>query len=103
MKKSLVLLTLALCAAFSLAAFADQPIYKWTDSAGTVHYSDKPPKEAPADLQTMDLPAFPAQDSDKLAATQAEQTANTTALLKEQQAEAALQQQQAALAQQQAE
>ena len=102
MKKSPILLALLLCTAFMASAFADQPIYKWTDSNGTLHYSDKPPKEAASDLRTLDLPAFPAQDPAKLAEAQAAQVASTTALLKELQAEDALRQQETALAQQQA-
>ena len=37
---------LLLCLACSLALPAVGEIYKWTDSTGKVHYSDKPPAEA---------------------------------------------------------
>jgi hypothetical protein len=102
MDKLPVLLALVLCTAFTASALADQPIYKWTDSQGTVHYSDKPPKDTAPDLQTLDLPPFPAQDPAKLAAEQTAQAADTAALLKQMQIETVLQQQQTALAQQQA-
>ena len=104
MKKLLVLLTLLCCAASMAAAFADgQSIYKWTDSDGTVHYSDKPPQAAPADLTTLDLPALPPQDPAKVAADQAAEVASTAATLKLLQAQLALQQQQLSLQLQQAE
>lgn len=104
MNKSLLLLCAFLFAVMSSAAvFADdQPIYKWTDAQGTVHYSDKPPKETSADLQTLDLPPFPPQDPAKIAAAEAAQAASTMAVLQQLQAQTVLQQQQAALAQQQA-
>ncbi|HEV7164677.1 MAG TPA: DUF4124 domain-containing protein [Gammaproteobacteria bacterium] len=100
MNKSLLLLCAFLFAVMSSAAvFADaQPIYKWTDAQGTVHYSDKPPKEAATDLQTMDLPAFPPQDPAKIAADQAALAANTAALIQQRQAEEALQQREQELA-----
>lgn len=103
MKKILVLLTL-LCGTASMAvAFADgQSIYKWTDSDGTVHYSDKPPETAPVDLTTLDLPALPPQDPAKVAADQAAEVASTAATLKLLQAQLALQQQQLNLQLQQA-
>ena len=102
MLKPLVLLALILCATFTASAFADQPIYKWTDSNGTLHYSDKPPARATSDLQTMDLPAFPPQDPAKIAADQAALAAGTAALLKQLQAEDTLRQQEMALAERQA-
>lgn len=103
MKKILVLLTLLCGTAFMAAAFADgQSIYKWTDSDGTVHYSDKPPETAPADLTTLDLPALPPQDPAKVAADQAAEVASTAATLKLLQAQLALQQQQLNLQLQQA-
>lgn len=87
---------------FSAAAIADdQPIYKWTDAQGVVHYSDKSPKDA-ADVQTLDLPAFPAQDPAKIAADQAALAASTAALQQQMLNAAALQQQQLAMAQEQA-
>lgn len=99
MKNLPMLSSLALLAAlFSAAAFADgQTVFKWTDTQGVVHYSDKPPAVATADLQTMDLPAFPPQDPAKLAADQAALAASTLALVQQQQAEEALQQREEAL------
>lgn len=94
MKKQLAVSMLALAAAlFSAVASADsQAVYKWTDDQGVVHYSDKPPKEATHNLQTLDLPAFPPQDPAKIAADQAALAASTAALVQRQQAEQALQQ-----------
>lgn len=104
MKKPLILVLLPLAAVFMAAAFADgQSIYKWTDSDGTVHYSDKPPQTQPADLTTLDLPALPPQDPAKVAADQAAEVASTAATLKLLQAQLALQQQQQSLQLQQAE
>ncbi len=65
---SLLFLTLLLPA----LSLADSPqVYKWTDAAGIIHYSDKPPVQAVADVQTLDLPALPPQDPAELAARQA--------------------------------
>ena len=95
----LCLLSLALL--LPAAAFADNSqMYKWTDAQGVIHYSDQPPKQAEADVQTLDIPAFPPQDPVKLAAAQAALTQQAMAM---QQAEAAQQAQAAALALQQAE
>jgi len=49
MKCNLLLLAL-LCAA--TAASAEQ-VYKWTDSAGVVHYSDAPPPQNTQNVQTV--------------------------------------------------
>jgi len=103
MKKLLILVLLPLTAAFMAAVHADgQTVYKWTDSDGTVHYSDKPPAAQPADLSTLDLPALPPQDPAKIAADQAAQAASTADTLKLLQAQLALQQQQLSLQLQQA-
>jgi hypothetical protein len=102
-KQSVSLWIFMFAAVFSAAAIADgQSVYKWTDAQGVVHYSDKPPKETAPDLQTLDLPAFPAQDPAKIAADQAALAASTAALQQQMLNTAALQQQQLALAQQQA-
>lgn len=94
MKKSLALFLLPFIAAiFSPLAGADgQSIYKWTDADGVLHYSDKAPKEAAPDLQTLNMPAFPPQDPAKIAADQAALAASTAALVQQQQAAQALQQ-----------
>lgn len=94
MNKFLALLSITLFAGvFSAAVLADgPPVYKWTDSQGVVHYSDKPPVQAAPDLQTLDLPAFPAQDPARIAADQAALAASTAALIQRQQAEQALHQ-----------
>lgn len=103
MNKLLTFLLLVALAAFATAvAAADQPIYKWTDANGTLHYSDKAPAIAAANLQTLDLPPLPPQDPAKIAADQAAQVASTAATLKLLQAQLALQQQQLALQLQQA-
>lgn len=103
MKKLLILILLPLAAASMATARADgQPIYKWTDSGGTVHYSDKPPETSAADLTTLDLPSLPPQDPAKIAADEAAQVASTAATLKLLQAQLALQQQQLAVQLQQA-
>ncbi len=100
MKKHIALLLIPLlAAAFSpLASADDQSIYKWTDAAGVLHYSDKPPKEAAADLQTLDIPALPPQDPAKIAAEQTALAASTAAMIQQQQAEEALQQREDELA-----
>jgi hypothetical protein len=77
-------------------------MYKWTDTNGVIHYSDKPPTEAAVDLQTMDVPSFPASDPAKLAADQAALLAQTQAVQQLLQAQTAQQAQAKALAQQQA-
>src|SRR5579859_6997982 len=83
----------------SSAAFGDDPqMYKWTDVDGVVHYSDKPPVEAVTDLQTLDIPSFPAQDPAKIAAEQAELVAQIQAVQQLLQTQAAQQAQAAALA-----
>ena len=98
MKPLLILILLPLAAAFAVPAAADGPaVYKWTDSGGTVHYSDKPPETAAPDLQTLNLPPLPPQDPAKIAADQAAQVASTTATLQLLQAQLALQQQQLSL------
>lgn len=85
------------------AAFADgTQYYKWTDAQGVIHYSDKAPVQPAADLQTMDMPAFPAQDPAALAAHQAELVAEAAAAQKLLQAQLAEQAQANALAVQQA-
>lgn len=69
--------------ALAPAAFADgSQFYKWTDAQGVIHYSDKPPVQAAPDLQTMDIPAFPAQDPAELAAHQADLVAQAQAAQK---------------------
>jgi hypothetical protein len=49
MKTTLLLLTL-LCAAASANA---EQVYKWTDAAGIVHYSDSPPPSDAQNVQTV--------------------------------------------------
>ena len=105
MKKPFALISIFLLAGlFAASVLADAPsVYKWTDTQGVVHYSDKPPKEAAPDLQTLDLPAFPAQDTAKIAADQAALAASTAALQQQMLTQAALDQQAAQLAQQRVE
>ena len=102
-KLSVLLLIPLMAVAYSASVLADgQPVYKWTDAQGVVHYSDKPPKETAPDLQTLDLPAFPAQDPAKIAADQAALAASTAALQRQMLNTAAMQQEQQSLDQQQA-
>jgi len=49
MKSKLLLLTL-LCAAATASA---EQVYKWTDAAGVVHYSDAPPPKDTQNVQTV--------------------------------------------------
>lgn len=96
-------LTILVLLALAPAAFADgTQLYKWTDAQGVIHYSDKPPVQAAADLQTIDIPAFPAQDPAELAARQAELVAQTAAAQKLLQVQLDEQTQAAALAAQKA-
>lgn len=86
------------------AAFAADPqMYKWTDSHGTVHYSDQPPTQPAPDLVASDMPTFPPVDQAKVAQQQAELLAQVVALQQLTQAQMAQQAQAAAIAQQQAE
>lgn len=97
--KTLLLFWLSLAALLPVAAFADNPqMYKWTDAQGVVHYSDQPPAQPVADVQTLDIPVFPPQDPKKIAAEQAVLSAELAAL----EAQAVQQQQAAVIARQQA-
>jgi len=63
-----------ICGAFLLSAAAmagGTQIYKWTDSQGVVHYSDKAPINQPTSLQVMALPELPPADPKAEAADQA--------------------------------
>lgn len=48
-------------AAFVAAEVSAAPVYRWTDEHGVVHFSQRPPAEAPADLreQQIALPSAP--------------------------------------------
>lgn len=97
--KTLLLLWLSLAVLLPFAAFADNPqMYKWTDAEGVVHYSDQPPTQPMADVQTLDIPVFPPQDPQKIAAEQAVLSAELAAL----EVQAVQQQQAAVIARQQA-
>ena len=51
MNRKLVLLALS---CFMVGAYAvDQQVYKWTDAAGVVHFSDSPPPKDAKDVQLM--------------------------------------------------
>lgn len=95
---ALLLIPLVVATFPPLASADGQSVYKWTDADGVLHYSDKPPKESVADLETMDLPALPPQDTAKIAADQAALAASTAALVQQQQAEEALRQREEELA-----
>lgn len=95
--RSVFALLLALLPALALA---DTPqMYKWTDADGVIHFSDQPPKQPQADLQTLDVPQFPAVDPEKLVAEQAAQAAQLKSL-RELLAAEDLEQERAALARQ---
>lgn len=71
------------------AVLADAPqLYKWTDLQGVVHYSDQPPKQPAADLQTSDLPVFPVPDQAQVDRQQAALLAEAAALRQLTQAQA---------------
>lgn len=95
-------LLLCLAALVSAGAWADGiKVYKWTDAQGLLHYSDKPPLDAAADLQTLQFD-LPPVDTAALAASEA-QMAQLSAALRQQQAEDDLARQRQELAAQQAE
>lgn len=65
----MLFLAASLCSA---AAFADgQQIYKWVDSQGVVHYSDKAPAKTQQPVTRMTLAALPAADAETEAQNQA--------------------------------
>lgn len=100
--KTLTLCLLSLAAIVPALAAADNAqIYKWTDAAGVVHYSDKPPVQSVVAVQILDMPAFPVQDPAQIAAQQAALVSETAALQQLLDAQAAQRQQAAALAEQQ--
>jgi hypothetical protein len=103
MQRSLTLLTVFCFAAMlPSAAYTGVPkIYKWTDSQGVLHYSDKPPTDATPGVQLLDLPELPPVDPEKIAETQA-WIASVNAMQQHQKTEAELDQHQRELAQQQA-
>lgn len=49
MKRKLLLAALSCCLAVAYAA--EQQVYKWTDAAGVVHFSDAPPPKDARDVQ----------------------------------------------------
>jgi hypothetical protein len=49
-------LTLLLTTLFSTAALSANKLYKWTDEAGNVHYSEKPPSDRTTDVVISDAP-----------------------------------------------
>jgi Skp family chaperone for outer membrane proteins len=100
MKTLLLLLSLLVLAP---TAFADTQVYKWTDVDGVVHYSDKPPLQGAADLQSTDMPSFPAPDPAQIAAHQAQLDADAQAAQKLLQTQLDQEAQAKALAMQQAE
>lgn len=96
--------SILLCLAVLLSASAwagGIKVYKWTDAQGLLHYSDKPPLDATADLQTLQFD-LPPVDTAALAASEAEM-AQLSAALRQQQAEEDLARQRQELAAQQAE
>ncbi|MGH8307688.1 MAG: DUF4124 domain-containing protein [Gammaproteobacteria bacterium] len=71
-KQSVTLLIVCLTTLFSGVAMADgTQIYKWTDSQGVVHYSDKAPNKPEQNVTIMSLPALPQPDPQALAQDQA--------------------------------
>ncbi|HLW74984.1 MAG TPA: DUF4124 domain-containing protein [Gammaproteobacteria bacterium] len=92
--------SLAVCALLlpALAIAGNPQMFKWTDAQGVVHYSDQPPKQAAADMQTLDIPLFPPQDPAEIAAREAALAAQVAALQKLVDTQAAQQGQARALA-----
>lgn len=65
-------LTVLTAILFSTVVCADgQQIYKWTDSQGVVHYSDKAPVNTDQPVTQMELAELPAQDAQSQAQNQA--------------------------------
>lgn len=97
------LLAFLFLASLAQAALADgATLYKWTDAQGVIHYSDQPPVQPAADLQSTDMPSFPVQDPAQIAAHQAQLVAQAQAAQKLLQAQLEQQAELAALAAQQA-
>jgi Domain of unknown function (DUF4124) len=86
----------------ALSIAANPQMYKWTDDQGVVHYSDQPPKQDVADVQTLDIPQFPPVDLAQLAQEQAALTAQLVALRQLLQTQEMQQQQASALAEKEA-
>ena len=64
-------------------AWAGVPqMYKWTDAAGVLHFSDQPPPASVTGVQTQDIPQFPPVDQAKLAAEQKAMSTQLAALQK---------------------
>lgn len=73
-KLSVTLLIAFIVALFSAGVFADdQQIYKWVDSQGIVHYSDKAPTKPKPEqnLKQITLPVLPTPDPQAAAEDQA--------------------------------
>lgn len=65
---------LLVCAltAWAMAVMAGTPVYKWTDSQGVVHYSDKAPvAHADRDVKLLELPELPPVNPEALKQEQA--------------------------------
>lgn len=58
---ALLLVTVAI-AFMGTAAAGDLQVYKWVDSQGVVHYSDKPPVKTQPEVTRVSLPDFPPPD-----------------------------------------
>ena len=71
-KHSVKFLMVLAASLISAAVVADgQQIYKWTDSQGVVHYSDKAPVNAEQPVTTMELAELPPVDAQIQAQNQA--------------------------------
>lgn len=71
-KQHVIFLIVLAATLFSTTVYADgQQIYKWTDSQGVVHYSDKAPVKAEQPVTTMELAELPALDAQSQAQNQA--------------------------------
>lgn len=72
LRLSVTIFLVCSAALFSAAATGDgAQIYKWTDSQGVVHYSDKAPANPQSSLQVMALPELPPVDPKAETADQA--------------------------------
>ena len=71
-KTSVAILCSIVFGLLTTAAFAGSPqIYKWVDSKGVVHYSDKAPATPQQDVKLISLAPLPAVDAQTVAQNQA--------------------------------
>lgn len=64
-----------LCCVVSLSGFAAETVYKWKDESGTVHFSDRPVRDADAE-EIRVTPSQPADDGESDATDDTEDAAS---------------------------